>query len=125
MTPASLAPGVSSEGRMREAIASTSMASSGLKNSNFRGSGEATAACAWVAAETIEGQFAVSQAAEIPAAPMERKLRRSTDGLALRSVSDMGKTLSVVAYAVNPKIQKRQYGFLHTVAALATSRLLT
>src|SRR5262249_30257033 len=79
------------DGIIRAVIASISTASSGVKNSNFAGFGEAAAACACVAAETIAGHCAVSQAAERPATPRVRKVRRSkgTDGG--QSVSDMQK----------------------------------
>src|SRR3989442_75416 len=65
------------------------------------------------AAETIAGQFAVSQAAEIPAALRERKVLRSNGVAGEQSCSSMLKTLCVALHAVNPKIRKRQNGLLN------------
>src|SRR4029077_2461722 len=98
---------------MREDMASISAASAGVKNSNFAGSGDATAACACVAAETIDGQFAVSQAAENPAALRVRNVLRSKGAAGAQSCSDMLKTLCGASYGVNLKIRKRQNGLLN------------
>src|SRR5438876_3863984 len=95
---------------MREDMASTSAASAAVKNSNFAGAGEATAACACVAAETIAGQLAVSQAADNPAAIRVRNVLRSKGVVGEQSCSDMLKTVCGASYGVNPKIRKRQNG---------------
>src|SRR5881394_3955920 len=97
---------------MREDIASTSAASAAVKNSNFAGAGEAAAACACVAAETIAGQLAVSQAAEIPAALRVRNVLRSKGAAEEQSCSDMLKTVCGASHGVNPKIRKGQNGLL-------------
>jgi hypothetical protein len=61
---------------IRAQIASISTACSGEKNSNLGGAADFAACRAWVAAESIAGHCADTQAADIPAKPCERISRR-------------------------------------------------
>src|SRR5437867_10010433 len=63
---------------MRALIASISLASSALKNSNLGGAADLAAWCACVAAASRAGQCAEAQTAENPVTPRDRKRRRVT-----------------------------------------------
>src|SRR5579885_718865 len=94
MTPASFAPGVPSDGIIREAMASISTASSGVKNSNFGGVGDAAAVCACLAAAAIAGNCEVIHAAERPAAVRVRNVRLSSGFEEVQPVSAIPKLYS-------------------------------
>src|SRR5207245_3041743 len=71
---------ISSLGMMRAQMASISLASSAVKNSNLGGAADCAAWCAWVAAARRPGQCAETQTAESPPAPWAKKRRRLRDG---------------------------------------------
>src|SRR5207245_6748307 len=70
---------ISSLGMMRAQMASISLASSAVKNSNLGGAADCAAWCAWVAAARRPGQCAETQTAESPPAPWAKKRRRRSE----------------------------------------------
>src|SRR5574341_524975 len=81
MTPASRAPGVSSEGKICAATASSSLASSGVRISN--GAPRARARRAWAAAVWMAGRCSASQAPPTSAPELATKSRRDERWLTL------------------------------------------
>jgi hypothetical protein len=64
----------------------------------------------------MAGQFAVSQAAENPAALRVRNVLRSNGVAGQQSSSVMLKTVCVAPHGVNPKIRMRQNGLFNQPA---------
>src|SRR5262245_18886402 len=84
-TPASRAPGVPSLGMMQAEIASTSLASAGVRNSSFCDSGDAADLCACSAAARTAGQLTVAHVEPAAARVRERNCLRSSSVINVRS----------------------------------------